>query len=377
MKNLSIFIHSLASGGAERVVSILLKELEKDFNITLILMNPTIHYEIPPNQHIIYLDHSSFHEHGILKFLKLPILGWRYKTICQKNTIDISLSLTNRPNFIAILSKLFGNHSKILISERAQPSLQHKNNLQGFINKFLIFKLYPLSDTVIANSYGNRYDLYNTFKLESIQTIYNPFNLQSIANLAKMEIPFSKTKFTFVTVGRLDDGKNHLILLEAIKTLDAQLWIIGEGSLRNQLEKFIFDFNLEEKVKLLGLQSNPFAYIAKADCFVFSSNHEGFPNVIVEALSCEKTVISTDCQSGPREILAPLTDYTHQLKHNIELAEYGILTPINNSAMMTKAMDLIMNDVLIRNTYENKSKYRALDFEKSKIIRQYQTIIEA
>ncbi|WP_319016516.1 glycosyltransferase [Aliarcobacter butzleri] len=91
---------------------------------------------------------------------------------------------------------------------------------------------------------------------------------------------------------------------------------------------------------------NPFSYISKADCFVFASNHEGFPNVLIEA--CELPIISTDCQSGPREILAPNSDISFQLENNIELAEYGILTPIKNVDKLQEVMNLMINDESLR-----------------------------
>lgn len=339
-------------------------------------MNTTLHYEIPSNQKIIYLDQDSSREIPIIKLLKLPFLGWKYKKICQQNNIDVSLSFTNRPNYIALFSKLFGNQSQIIISERSQPSLQHHKGLQGIVNKILISWLYPKANSVIANSRGNTLDLQTSFGVQSIKTVYNPFDLEAINRLVHTDIPIHKNRFTFITVGRLDHGKNHHLLIEAIKTLDAQLWIIGEGALRTELEQQIHTYNLQEKVILLGRQSNPFAYMAKADCFVFGSNHEGFPNVLVEALVCGLPVISTDCPSGPREILAPTTDYTYQLLDDMECAEYGILIPLNNPVIMTKAMHLMMDNETTRNTYTNKTKSRALDFEKSEIIKQYAAILE-
>lgn len=368
-KKLSILIYSLACGGAERVVSILLNELKDKFDITLVLMNNTIIYDISKNQKIVYLEKSDPYESGLIKFLKLPFLGFRYKNICKKNNIDISLSFMNRPNYINIIASLFDNKVKTIISERAMPSLQHKTGLQGFINRVLIKTLYPKADIVVANSIGNSIDLQNNFNVNKLKIINNPIN-----RIIKQKVKKNDT-FTFITIGRLDKGKNHQLIIEAMQNIDANLYIIGDGELKNQLTAQIEKLNLKNKVFLLGEQNDPFKYLLKSDCFIFSSNHEGFPNVLLEALSCELPIISTDCQSGPREILAPNSNINYQLKNNIEIAEYGILTPINHIDSLFKAMDKIMNDKNLLNDYKKKSKDRIKDFDKNKIINHYEKVI--
>lgn len=375
-KNLSILIYSLDSGGAERVVSILLKELSFQYNITLVLMNNTISYNIDDNLQIVYLENSNANESGIKKLLKLPFLGFKYNKICKENSIEVSLSFMNRPNYINIISKLFGNKSKIIINERAMPSLQHKSGLQGFINRILIKKLYNLADITTANSIGNSDDLIKNFNIKSVKTINNPFDILQIKQLSQEHIELNNSNFIFVTIGRLDNGKNHQLMIEAIQNIDAHLYIIGDGILRERLECQIEELDLKGKVFLLGKQLNPYKYLTKADCFIFSSNNEGFPNVLVEALACKLPIISTDCKSGPREILAPCTDIKYQLKDDIELGEYGILTTINSHKSLNKAMKLMINDNKLRDNYIKKAELRASYFNKTKIIDKYIEVVE-
>lgn len=90
---------------------------------------------------------------------------------------------------------------------------------------------------------------------------------------------------------------------------------------------------------------------------------------------CGCSVISTDCLSGPREILVPNSDVNFQLENNIELAEYGILIPIKNVDKLQEAMNLIINDESLRKSYQDKAKQRANDFRIDKIIKQYEEII--
>jgi N-acetylgalactosamine-N,N'-diacetylbacillosaminyl-diphospho-undecaprenol 4-alpha-N-acetylgalactosaminyltransferase len=374
-KKLSILIYSLAFGGAERVVSILLKELQHKFNITLVLMNDIILYDIPKNLKIIYLEKSQPSEIGILKLLKLPLLGLRYTKLCKENNIDISLSFMNRPNYINNISKILGNKSKIIINERAMPSLQHKSGVKGFINRVLIKKLYSKSNIIMANSIGNSLDLVNNFNAGNVITINNPFDIKNINKLSKENAEVDKNNFTFITIGRLDNGKNHQLIISAMKGIDAKLYIIGNGELREKLEKQIKDLRLINKVFLLGHQKNPYKYLSKVDCFVFSSNNEGFPNVLVEALACGLPIISTDCQSGPREILAPMSEMGFKLSNDIELSEYGILFPTNNKNYLEQAMKIIINNSILRDNYINKSIQRANDFNLENIIKKYKEVI--
>jgi len=182
--------------------------------------------------------------------------------------------------------------------------------------------------------------------------------------------------FNFVTIGRLDEGKNHQLLIKAMREVDGNLYIIGDGVLRRYLEQLIYTLNLTDRVFLVGKQKNPYKYLAKADIFLFSSNREGFPNVLVEALACEIPIISTDCKSGPREILAPDSDITFSLRNSIEIAKYGILTPINSLCKMVEAIEILKKNRKLMFEYKQKSLKRAREFHKDKIIDDFINMIE-
>lgn len=373
VKKIVFLINSLESGGAERVVSNLLNNLVDKNDCYLILIHDYKFYNIDSRVKIITLNESK-ELSGITKLLRLPILAYKLSKIIKKYEFDRIVSFLTRSNYINVLSNIFIKH-KTIINERAMPSLQYQYGLNGKINRFLIKTLYPKSDLCLSNSYGNMMDLKNKFEVINLDYIHNPFNIEMIEKMSKEEIEIKKKRFTFVTVGRLDKGKNHKLIIDAIRDIDADLWIIGDGNLKEELQKYIKELSLNDKVYLLGKKENPFAYISKADCFVFASNHEGFPNVLIEALACGLPIISTDCQSGPREILALNSDVSFQLKDKIELAEYGVLAPIKNVGKLKEAMDLMINDEQIRTNYKEKAKQRANDFRIDKIIKQYEEII--
>ena len=372
-KNIVILINSLESGGAERVVSNLLNVWVQKYDCYLILIHSYKFYELDKRVKIIDLNESK-ELSGFVKFLRLSILAYKLSKIIKKYKFEKIVSFLTRANYINILSNIFIKH-KTIINERAMPSLQYQYGINGKINRFLIKFLYSKADLCLSNSYGNMIDLKNNFNVTELNYIHNPINLDMIEKMSKEEIEIEKKRFTFVTIGRVDHGKNHRLIIDAIKDIDADLWIIGDGELKSILELRIENLELNDKVTLLGRKENPFAYISKADCFIFTSNYEGFPNVLVEALTCRLPVISTDCLSGPREILAPNTDIRFQLKEKIELAEYGILTPIKDVNELQKAMCLMINNNDLRKKYKEKAKQRANDFRIEKIIKQYEEIL--
>ncbi len=367
-KPLTILIYSLASGGAERQVSYLVNKLSKKYKIKLVLMRNEVFYDIPDDVEIVLLEDSDPSESGIKKLLKIPFLAYRFAKI--KNNVVISFM--NRPNYINILSNIF-KKSKTIVSERGFPSIQYEKGVRGWINRLLIKVLYPRSDIVVTNSEANKTDLLK-FGVNNSIVIYNGINIGKILSSVEEDMEISKNGFTFITVGRLNKGKNVSLLIDALKGVEANMWIIGDGPLREYLKSKIEKDGLSDRVKLLGVQKNPFKFLAKADCFVFGSLHEGFPNVLLEALACGLPVISTNCQGGVRELLAPKTESSGSRK--IEIGEYGILVPVNNTDKMREAMKLIIKRSDIRNKLTEKAKKRAEDFNIEKIIKNWEELIE-
>ena len=382
-KRLSVVMYSMVGGGAERVVSVLLEELKEKYDITLVMMRKKIDYGIPKEIKVVFLEDSHPDEHGIFKLMKLPLLAWKYAKFCQKNKIDLSMSFTTRPAYFSIFSRWLGNKSKIIINESTTPSMMYKSNaLVSKINKFLIRTLYPHSDLIIANSEGGKLDLIQNFSIEStqIKVIYNPCDLETIRTKSKQVVDLvALDRYTFISAGRLDAGKNHTMLINAfaqVNNKDTQLFILGEGILKDELKKLIYDLSLEKRVFLLGFDANPYKYFSKADTFVFASNYEGFPVVLIEALTCGLPMISTDCKSGPRELLAPTSDVEKHLQNKLERAEFGILTPVGNTNLLTKAMDMMVEDKNLQDEYRKKSENRVESFSQYKIIPQFANILD-
>ena len=192
---------------------------------------------------------------------------------------------------------------------------------------------------------------------------------------------FHNFDFTFITVGRLDEQKDHKCLLQAFRKVvdvhtNVRLLILGEGLLRGELQECIRKLNLEQNVTLCGFQTNPYKLVAHSDCFILSSLYEGFPNTLAESLCLGIPAISTDCDSGAREILAPDTDVSYKIKDSVEIAEYGILCPVGSVERMAKAMETMIDDTALQNLYRKKSLERASQLSIDKMMEKWITLIE-
>ena len=133
---------------------------------------------------------------------------------------------------------------------------------------------------------------------------------------------------------------------------------------------------LEQNVILCGFQTNPYKIVARSDCFILSSLYEGFPNTLAESLCLGIPAVSTDCDSGAREILAPDTEISCKIKNSIEIGEYGILCPVGNCEQMAQAMETILNDSNLQNLYKKKSLERANQLSIDRMMEQWIALIE-
>lgn len=378
-KKIVILINSLDGGGAERVVITLLNNLVEKYECHLILMENKISYEIDKRINIISLD-EKINQCGIVKLIRLPIIAYKLSKIIKKYKFSQVNSFLYRANYVNILARYLSNH-KSVISERIAPSsMYEEKSISSKISKFLIKNLYNKADEIIPVSKAIENDLVKEFSINVKQNvIYNPYDIKKIQELANepnfYEINREKS---IITVGSLGKRKNHNLLINAFSKIDDKeykLYILGKGEEEINLRILVKNLNLDKRVIFLGFDNNPYKYLSKCGIFVLTSNSEGFPNVLVEAMICGCSTISTDCLSGPREILAPTSNISFQLNDKIEFAEYGVLTPIKNVEKLKEAMNLMINDENLRKNYQDKAKQRANDFKIEKIIKQYERIL--
>jgi glycosyltransferase involved in cell wall biosynthesis len=225
---------------------------------------------------------------------------------------------------------------------------------------------YPWADAVVAVSKGVADDLIKLTELpqEKVHVIYNPVVTPEL--FAKADEPLDHPWFepseppVILSVGRLTPAKDYSTLIKAFalvrKEMPARLMILGEGEERPKLEALIRDLGLEKDVALPGFVNNPYKYMKHAAVFVLSSQWEGLPTVLIEALALGIPVVSTDCPSGPSEIL--------------EGGKWGILVPVGNIEALAKA---ISNEIVARQTKEINERFK--DFALDKVTIKYLEIL--
>lgn len=206
--------------------------------------------------------------------------------------------------YCAFICRLFG--VKVITRSNTSPSGWQL----GIFRKIIFYFLLKLPNKIIVNSkqfqneYKYRFDLHT-------KCIYNPLDTKYISKLSNQKIKknFFKNyrKIKIVYIGRLVDQKDPFTLVKALKILsdkiDFKAIIIGKGLYYAELKKFLSNNNLNTKVKILNWKKNPYNYLKASDLLVLTSKYEGLPNVLLEAISLKKYVISTNCPTGPNEIL--------------------------------------------------------------------------
>ena len=245
----------------------------------------------------------------------------------------------------------------MIFNECSTPSVLYKEpSFKSKISKLLLRKLYPKADFIFPNSLGNLRDLADNFGIDErkMSVLYNAIDLDEIGRKASEQV--AQERPFFLSVGRLDAGKNHALLIRAyanLKNNDKDLRILGDGVLRAELEALIEELGLGGRVKLLGFDANPYKYMARCYAFVFVSLFEGFSNALIEALACGKLVISSDHQSGARELMGQ--------------SEWGVLVGVNDLESTQAAMQKALDDENYVKFYEKKAKIRASFFDKKRI----------
>jgi glycosyltransferase involved in cell wall biosynthesis len=380
---IAFLINSLTSGGAEKIVLTIINELKKENrNIELICLEENNFYDLPNNIKITYLKKNSGENSGIIKLFEIPFLSYKLKEYIEKDNIEIVQSHLYRANYINVLSNLLGSKHKSQIVNHGIASRYKIKGLLGKINLFLIKKLYTKANTVITISQEMKNDLNRLYKFNNSQlVINNPYDLNNIDILKIEEVSeftFNPEKIYLITMGRLIKLKRYDDVIKSLKNLpnNIELILLGEGEEEENLKILTKELDLEKRTHFIGNVKNPFKYLSKANIFILSSETEGFPNSLIEALACDLLVISSDCISGPREILAPNTDSSSITKDKFQIEEFGILYPTGNIQELSNSVLCLTANNNIKIDLKNKKNTRAKDFSLDKIIVQYKKVLE-
>ncbi len=332
-------IGSMNKGGAERVMTNLANFLVTDNEIGIVItINDTPKYELNKNIKFYTLDKSAcngYSDNAILRNIK------RMKAL--KNTIenfkpDLIISFLPEPSYRVLMLRKF-NRIPIIVSVRNDPKIEYKSKL----NKILMNILYPFADGFVFQTQEAK-EYFNKKIQQKSVIIPNPLKEEFV----KRPLYSGKKEKNIVAVGRLEKQKNHKLLIDAYKNIenkigDYKLIIYGEGSLRENLKKQIKDLNLNEKVILAGEVSDIPAKIEKSSLFVLTSDFEGMPNALMEAMAMGLPCIATDCPCGGPKYL---------IKNN----ENGILFKTNNKVELEEKILKVLFDTELSDKIGSNAK---------------------
>ena len=378
MKKVLFIMHSMPTGGAERVLVDIMNHIDyRQYVIHLLLRDRDGDLlESVPNDVQIFSLHGKV-QVNLYTRIRNRIMNMTGLTeyLNKKKTLSL---ITD--NYDCIISFCQGPAHKI-----HQYLLSHSSNHISWVHSDL--KKGNWGITSFHNSLQEQEDAYNKmvkivfvsegakmsfnqiFKMGAgVQqlVIYNIVDKDNIKKLAASQtINKPAGKYIYINVGRLVEAKNQQLLLEAAKLLRSkynnfEVWILGEGPLRNELEDYISKHELGDYVKLLGNQSNPYPYITTADAFVSTSRQEGFSMVLCEAICLCKPVVSTDIV-GPREVLVN--------------GRYGLMVSETPEAV-SKAMHAMATDKEMEGRYRSLSEQRSKDFTTDDFMKSFYAIVD-
>ncbi|MDL0137059.1 glycosyltransferase [Halobacterium salinarum] len=341
-------------GGAERVARNLCKGLvDCGYEVDLVLVEATgkLLDDLPDAVSIVDLNASR-----ILRSFR-PLHEY-----LSTREPDVLYSMMTEPNIVAVLThRLARVDSQLVVSEHNMLS-HSSESVKDQFTRAGAWSLYSLADDVVAVSEGVRDDLVANTRLDStnISVIYNPVDVELIRDQATKPADHQWLADDSLRVvlagGRHEPQKGFDTLLEAfsrISEADVRLVLFGTGPETESLRAHAYALGVGDRVSFPGFVENPFSYMMSADAFVLSSEYEGFGLVLIEALACGCPVVSTDCESGPAEIL--------------ENGTYGPLVPVGDTNALADAIIGTLEDPLDSDTL----KQRADDFDIKSSVAQY------
>ncbi|ESA38654.1 group 1 glycosyl transferase [Leptolyngbya sp. Heron Island J] len=366
---ISLFIPNLDGGGAERVMLHLAEGFAaRGFAVDLVVAQAAGAYlsKIPETIRLVNLDAKS----PVLLFKTLALKQYlqQEQPAFLLSTLDIFSSAT-------WAKRLAGVNTRVVMCVQTNLSQQFQDRHAMVIQKLkwsVVKRFYPWADAIVTASEGVARDLEQNAKIsmEQMTVIYNPVVTPDFTQKAQETVahPWFKADQppVLLGVGRIVKQKSFATLIRAFALVrqryPARLMILGdvdarEPSVKPELEALIEKFGLQDDVLFLGFVENPYAYMAQSSVFVLSSIYEGFGNVVAEAIAAGTPVVSTDCESGPAEIL--------------NKGQYGELVPVGDHEAMANAILATLNQPTDIQVLQARSQAFTIDC----IVRQYLDVL--
>lgn len=321
--HLALFVPDLSGGGAERVMLNLAHGFaDRGITTDLVLGNASGAYLDRVR------DYVTIHDLGAPRASNAiaPLVHY-----LRHKQPDALISALGQANIAALIARrLSTTRVKVMVTEHQSFERQRERGFRRSLFPRLARLLYPSAEVVaVSAGVADSLAAHTGLDRETIKVIRNPVLTPELRVAAREPLPAAVRRPYLLGMGRLTAQKNFPLLLEAFRTFNAQrpgyrLLILGEGPDRAALEAQARELGIAELVDLPGFADNPFPYVREASAFVLSSDWEGLPTVLIEALALGVPVVSTDCDSGPREILAD--------------GRFGALVPTGDANALSAAM---------------------------------------
>lgn len=364
-RRILVLVSSLTAGGAERMVVNLLRELDRSaWRPVLATFSGEVDYtdEMPADVRHFELGKSS-------RLGNLTVV-FRLARLIHRMQPDLIFTRIYFCGLVAFFARRLGRNCAPIVAAidttlsraiRDEPLLRVRRPITAAVLSRL--------ERVVAISGASRADLVESFGVppEGCPMIYNGVDVCRIREL--MEEPLRETEWDtevpmFVSVGRLTRAKNYPLLIRAFarvrQTHGARLLILGEGEERERLERLLRDLDLEDAVSMPGFRANPFKYIRAATAFVMSSDWEGLPMVLIEAMACGAPIISTRYETGAEEL--------------VEQGENGLLVPRGDTEALAGAMERVVDDPNLRARLARGAGDRAWQFDNARVVGKYEEV---
>lgn len=319
-KKIMLIVPMLHQGGFERVCVTTARLLEPYYEVYIVIFTAMdIAYDIR-GLHVIDIHMKSVS--GMAGKVWNVIRRSRKVADLKKELgIDVAYSFGPTANLVNVFSRARG---RVWCGVRSYMDMGNPRMLKLFCSR---------SDRMVCCSRLIEKEIREKFACKQADTLYNPFDLEGIRAQAQEEtnrLPFSDSDKVIVSMGRQDDVKGFWHLVKSFCRVherypDARLVIVGEGDFQ-EYWNLAEALGIQDAVSFLGVKKNPFPYLNLGRMYVMTSINEGFPNVLVEAMALGKPVISTNCMTGPAEILAENYEEASG-RQEYQDAEYGILIP--------------------------------------------------
>jgi len=367
-----VFVPSLRyRGGSFKVAATLTQILSEKFDVSSLTL---FHFKKKYPHGGKYYTLDVKHNRGVYPKL------YQLIKILKTNSPDLIITFMTFTSFWIIpICYLFRIKAPIIINVHSNPNLQYKRRIYF---KFLIRFLYRLKRVrkIVPVSKELKEIFHLNYKIgrNKLKTIYNGIDLQEVQALAKEKISINNEVFEnpdyikFITIGRLSVEKGHIYLIQAFskvvkKIANARLIIIGEGvgegDMRPYIEKLIKKYQLEDYVKLLGFQSNPYKFLSRSDILVLPSLNEALPYALIEALTLQIPIVSTNCKTGPKELL--------------QNGKYGLLTKVADAEDLAEKMIQLAKDESLREHFSEISRDQIYLFDQEKFKERWVKLIDS